>query len=99
MKSNYLYNSGYTNGYSFFFLKKIIFLICLHSPVDPAGSLFRLDVDVIMVDVHLGDLHLEVIGQQANRLPHRTQAGPAWWLEEGGRGRRAWKKQTLILFR
>lgn len=49
-----------------------------------------------MVDVDLGDLHLEVIGQQANRLPHRAQAGPAWWLEERGRGRRAYRKQTKI---
>lgn len=62
------------------------------SPVDPPRSLLWLDFDVIMVDIDLGDLHLEVIGQQANRLPHRAQAGPAWWLEKGGRGRRAYRK-------
>lgn len=63
------------------------------SPVDPPGSFLWLDLDVIVVDVDLGDLHLEVIGQQANRLPHRAQAGPARWLEKGGRGRRAYRKE------
>lgn len=66
------------------------------SPIDSPWPFLWLDFNVIVVDVDLGDLHLEVIGQQANRLPHRAQAGPAWWLEKGGRGRRAYRKHTQM---
>ena len=59
-------------------------------PVDSPRALLRLDVDVIVVDVDLGDLHLEVVGQQADGLPHGAQSGPTRGLEKGGGGRGAW---------
>lgn len=62
-------------------------------PVDPPRSFLRLDVDIIVIDIDLGNLHLEVVGQQADGFPHRAKAGTPWRLEQRGRGRRAWRGQ------
>lgn len=39
-----------------------------------------------MINIDLGDLHLEVVGQEADGFPHSSQAGAARWLEQAGRG-------------
>lgn len=43
-----------------------------------------------MVDVNLGYLNLEVVGEEPDGFPHRAEAGTTRRLEERGGGRRAW---------
>ena len=38
-------------------------------PVDPARTLLRRDVHLVQVDVHLGDVDLEAVSQEPDRLP------------------------------
>lgn len=52
-------------------------------PVDSPGALVRLDVHLVQVDIHLGDLHLEAVGQQLDGLPHGAIARPSRHGEQG----------------
>ena len=52
-------------------------------PVDSPWALVRLDVHLVEVDIHLGDLHLEAVGQQLDGLPHGAIARPPWHGEQG----------------
>jgi len=52
-------------------------------PVDSPGTLVRLDVHLVEVDVHLGDIHLEAVGQQLDGLPHGAIARPPRQGEQG----------------
>lgn len=45
-------------------------------PVHTARTLLGFDVHLVEVDVHLGDLHLEAVGQKLDGLPHGAIAGP-----------------------
>lgn len=62
-------------------------------PVDPSRPFLRLDVDVIVIDVNLGNLHLEVVGKEPDGFPHRAEAGTPWRLKQRGGSRRAWGEQ------
>lgn len=62
-------------------------------PVDPPRPFLRLDVDLVMIDINLGNLHLEMIGKEPDGFSHCAEAGTAWRLKQRGRGRRAWKEQ------
>lgn len=69
-------------------------------PVDPPRPFLRLDVDIIVIDINLGNLHLEVVGKEPDGFPHRAEAGTPRRLEQRGRrGGRAWgdKKGVEIL--
>jgi len=50
-------------------------------PVDSSWALVRLDVHLIMIDVHLWDLDFEVVGQQLDGLAHGAHAWPAGGME------------------
>lgn len=63
-------------------------------PVDPPRPFLRLDVDIIVIDINLGNLHLEVIGKEPDRFPHRAEAGTPWRLKQRGWGGRAWKEKS-----
>lgn len=63
----------------------------MYLPVDPPRPFLRLDVDIVVIDINLGNLHLEVVCQQADGLPHGAHARPPRGLEEGGGGRRAYR--------
>lgn len=52
-----------------------------HPPVDSAGTLVRLDVDVVMVDFQFGDLHLKEVGLQLDRPAHGAKVWPRRRLE------------------
>ena len=67
-------------------------------PVDPPRAFLRLDVDIIVVDINLGNLHLEVVGQETDGLPHRAHARSAGRLEEGGGGRGACNSDRNITY-
>lgn len=58
-------------------------------PVNTARALVRLDVHLVQVDVHLGDLHLEAVGQQLDGLAHGAIAWPPRHGEEGLRPNRS----------
>lgn len=62
-------------------------------PVDPPRPFLRLDVDIVVIDINLGNLHLEVVGKEPDGFPHRAEAGTTWRLEERGWGRGPWKKR------
>lgn len=51
-----------------------------------------------MIDINLGNLHLEVVGKEPDGFPHRAKAGTPWRLKQRGRGRRAWggEKRTNV---
>lgn len=66
---------------------QILFLL----PVDPSRPFLRLDVDIIVIDINLGNLHLEVIGKEPDGFPHRAEAGTPRRLEQRGRCGRAWR--------
>ena len=59
-------------------------------PVDPSRPFLRLDIDVIVIDINLGNLHLEVVGKEPDGFPHRAEAGTPWRLKQRGGSRRAW---------
>lgn len=61
-------------------------------PVDPPRPFLRLDVDIIVIDINLGNLHLEVVGKEPDGFPHRAEAGTPRRLEQRGRCRRAWRE-------
>lgn len=61
-------------------------------PVDPPRPFLRLDVDIIVIDINLGNLNLEVVGKEPDGFPHRAKAGTPWRLKQRRRGRRAWRK-------
>lgn len=63
-------------------------------PVDPPRPFLRLDVDIVVIDINLGNLHLEVVGKEPDGFPHRAEAGTTWRLEERGWGRGPWKKEN-----
>lgn len=50
-------------------------------PVDSPWALVRLNVHLIVIDIHLWDLHLKVVGQQLDGLAHSTHAWPAGGME------------------
>lgn len=50
-------------------------------PVDSPWALVRLNVHLIVIDIHLWDLHLKVVGQQLDGLAHCTHAWPAGGME------------------
>lgn len=50
-------------------------------PVDSSWALVRLNVHLIVIDIHLWDLHFEVVGQQPDGLAHSTHAWPARGME------------------
>lgn len=52
-----------------------------HLPVDSAGTLIRLDVNLIVVNVDLRNIHLKVIGQKLDWFSHSANARPARCLE------------------
>lgn len=56
-------------------------------PVDSAWTLVGFDVHLVVVDVHLGDLHLKVVGQQLDGLPNGAHAWPPGSLEDILQGR------------
>lgn len=62
-------------------------------PVDPSRPFLRLDVDIIVIDINLGNLHLKVVGKEPDGFPHRAEAGTPRRLKQRGRGGRAWRKQ------
>lgn len=61
-----------------------------HSPIDPAGALLRLYVDVVMIDFQFGDFHLKKVGLELDRPAHGAKVWPGWRLENifRHRGRR-----------
>lgn len=62
-------------------------------PVDPPRPFLRLDVDIIVIDINLGNLHLKVVGKEPDGFPHRAKAGTPWRLEQRGRSWCSWRKQ------
>lgn len=50
-------------------------------PVDSPWALVGLNVHLIVIDVHLWDLDLKVVGQQLDGLAHGTHAWPAGGME------------------
>lgn len=46
-----------------------------------------------MIDINLGNLHLEVVGKEPDGFPHRAEAGTPRRLKQRGRGGRAWREQ------
>lgn len=50
-----------------------------------------------MIDINLGNLHLEVIGKEPDGFSHCAEAGTAWRLKQRGRGRRAWKEESQVI--
>lgn len=50
-------------------------------PVDSSRALVGLDVHLVVVDVHLWDLHLKIVGQQLDGLAHGAHAWPAGGME------------------
>lgn len=70
-------------------------------PVNPSRPFLRLDVDIIVIDINLGNLHLEVVGKEPDGFPHRAKAGTPRRLKQRGWGRRAWreiyKKRWIII--
>lgn len=50
-------------------------------PVDSPWALVRLNVHLVVIDIHLWDLHLKVVGQQLDGLAHCTHAWPAGGME------------------
>ena len=61
-------------------------------PVDAARALFRLDVHLVQVDIHLGDVHLEAVGQQPDGLPHGAIAWPPRHGKQGLRRNHRWER-------
>lgn len=53
------------------------------APVNTPRAFFRLDVHLVQVDVHLGDVHLEAVGQQLDGFPHGAIARPSRDGEQG----------------
>lgn len=53
-------------------------------PVDPPRPFLRLDVDIIVIDIYLGNLHLEMVGKEPDGFPHRAKAGTPWRLKQRG---------------
>lgn len=53
------------------------------APVNTPWAFFWLDVHIIQVDVHLGDIHLEAVGQQLDGFPHGAIAWPPRDGEQG----------------
>lgn len=47
-----------------------------------------------MIDINLGNLHLEVVGKEPDGFSHCAEAGTAWRLKQRGRCRRAWREQS-----
>lgn len=72
-------------------------LLAADLPVDPPRPFLRLDVDIIVIDINLGNLNLEVVGKEPDGFPHRAKAGTPWRLKQRRRGRRAWRKQRQVL--
>lgn len=58
-----------------------------HLPVDSAGTLIRLDVHLVMVNVDLRNVHLKVVGQKLDWFAHSANARPARCLEHLLQGR------------
>lgn len=50
-------------------------------PVDSPWALVGLNVHLIVIHVHLWDLHLKVVRQQLDGLAHGTHAWPAGGME------------------
>lgn len=46
-----------------------------------------------MIDVNLGNLHLEVVGKEPDGFPHRAEAGTPRGLKQRGGSRRPWGEQ------
>ena len=63
-------------------------------PVDPPRPFLRLDVDIIVIDINLGNLHLEVVGEEPDGFPHSAEAGTPRRLKQRGRGGRAWRGES-----
>ena len=61
----------------------ILVNVCVCVPVDAPRTLLRLDVHLVQVDIDLGDVHLEAVGQQLDGLPHGAIARSPWQREEG----------------
>lgn len=51
-------------------------------PVDSSGSFFWFDIHVIVINIDLRDLHLEMVGQEADGLPNSSQAWATGGLEK-----------------
>ncbi|TNN61345.1 hypothetical protein EYF80_028362 [Liparis tanakae] len=57
----------------------------------------RLDVDIVVIDIDLGNLHLEVVGKEPDGFPHRAEAGTPRRLEQRGRrGGRACRPRGTV---
>lgn len=56
-------------------------------PVDSTRTLVGFDVHLIVVDVHLGDLHFKVVGKQLDGLTNGAHARPPGSLEDLLQGR------------
>ena len=69
----------------------------MYLPVDPPGTFLRLDVDIIVIDINLGNLHLEVVGKEPDGFPHRAEAGTPRRLKQRGRGGRACGEKSELI--
>lgn len=56
-------------------------------PVDSTRTLIGFDVHLIVVDIHFGDLHFKVVGQQLDGLPNGAHPWPPGSLEDLLQGR------------
>lgn len=45
-------------------------------PIDPPGTLLRLDINVIMVDLQFGDFHLKEVGLELDCPAHGAKVWP-----------------------
>lgn len=50
-----------------------------------------------MIDINLGNLHLEVIGKEPDGFPHCAEAGTPRRLKQRGRCRRACVEEKTVL--
>lgn len=74
-----------------------LWLVSFRLPVDPSRPFLRLDVDIIVIDINLGNLHLKVIGKEPDGFPHRAEAGTPRRLKQRGRCRRACGEEKSVL--
>lgn len=47
-------------------------------PVDPARTFVRFDIDLVEIDIDLGDINLETVGEKLDGLPNGAIAGSLW---------------------
>lgn len=60
---------------------------CSPLPVDSPWALVRLNVHLVVIDVHLWDLHFKVVGKQLDGLAHGAHTWPAGGMKHLLEGR------------